>query len=112
MLNSSLSTPVCTLHGVCTDWAFLCSFSLLRLGFPSKPLFRHGIGSVLVVLVDVNRLPGVADPLVADGPGRVVVVVDDVLGQEALLLLVLVLHAEASCQCGCFKGGVWGGVRT
>ena len=43
------------------------------------------------MLLDVDRLPRVADPLVADGAGREVAAVDDVVGEDALLGLVLVL---------------------
>ena len=43
------------------------------------------------MLVNVDGLPRVTDPLVADGAGGVVVVLEDVLGEGALLLLILVL---------------------
>lgn len=51
-----------------------------------------------VVLVDVHRLPRVADPLVADGPRGQVPAVGDVVGEGALLGLVLVLCASATGQ--------------
>jgi hypothetical protein len=44
------------------------------------------------MLVNVGGLPRVADPLVADGAGGMVVVLEDVLGEDAFLLLVLVLR--------------------
>lgn len=46
------------------------------------------------MLIDVDRLPGVADPLVADGTGgQVAALVDQFFGKGALLLLVLVLFS-------------------
>jgi hypothetical protein len=48
------------------------------------------------VLVNVCRLPGVADPHIADRPGRLVsIAVRHVLGQGALLYLVLVLRTRS-----------------
>jgi hypothetical protein len=48
------------------------------------------------VLVNVNGLPGVVDPFVAAGDGSQVAVLDHVLGQLALLGLVLVLDTESA----------------
>lgn len=48
------------------------------------------------MLIDVDRLPGVADPDVADGAGSVVPATFlDIGGEDALLLLVLVLWVVA-----------------
>src|SRR3954470_18323885 len=50
-----------------------------------------------VVLVDVCRLPGVADPLVTDGPGSDVAASGGhLLGEDALLLFILVLDPSVS----------------
>lgn len=59
-------------------------------GLPSQ-LLGLGRSSVAIVLVDVDGLPRVADPLVADGPGGQIPAVGDVIGKSALLRLVLVL---------------------
>ena len=68
----------------------------MLLGFclvaaPSQAVLGQGGGGMAVVLVDVDGLPRVADPLVADGAGRKVAAVNDVGGEDALLGLVLVL---------------------
>lgn len=69
--------------------------SLARRALSSRGpvgLFRLHLPGQLVVLLDVLGLPGVADPLVADGArGQVAAAVDHVGGEGALLLLVLVL---------------------
>lgn len=44
------------------------------------------------MLINVDGLPGIVDPLVAASDGSQVSVVDHVLGQLALLVLVLVLE--------------------
>lgn len=51
-------------------------------------------GGKAVVLIDVDGLPGIVDPLVAASDGSQVSVVDHVLGQLALLVLVLVLESS------------------
>ncbi len=79
-------------------------YSLRRVTFYSfvgpkaaskEPLFRivrSLLDGQLIVGLDVGRLPGVADPDVADGAsGHVAVFGEHVMGQLALLLLVLVL---------------------
>ncbi len=58
----------------------------------SQALLGQGRGGVAVVLVNVDGLPRIADPLVADGAGRQVPAVGDIVGECALLGLVLVLH--------------------
>ena len=51
----------------------------------------------LVVLLDVGGLPGVADPLIADGARSMVAALGDhVVGQNTLLGLVLVLQSYKS----------------
>lgn len=46
-----------------------------------------------VMLLDVDGLPGVADPLVSDGAGgQITSGSDHVVGENTLLLLILVLH--------------------
>lgn len=70
---SSLARRICRSRG---------PVGLLRLHLPGQ----------LVVLFDVLGLPGVADPLVADGArGEVAAAVDHIGGEGPLLLLVLVL---------------------
>lgn len=45
------------------------------------------------MLLDVDGLPGVADPLVSDGAGgQITSGSDHVVGENTLLLLILVLH--------------------
>lgn len=44
------------------------------------------------MLINVDGLPGIVDPLIAASDGSQVSVVDHVLGQLAFLVLVLVLE--------------------
>lgn len=48
------------------------------------------------MLINVDRLPGIADPFVAHCPRSQVPAVDDILGQIALLRLVLILYSTVS----------------
>lgn len=69
-------------------------FLVLSLVDSKLPLLGLGLGGFPVVLINVDRLPRIADPLVAHRPGSKVAAVDDVVGQGALLLLVLVLRCR------------------
>jgi len=68
----------------------LASFPSVLLVRTSAPVLLHGCE--LVVLFDINGLPGIADPHIADGTSRLVpILVDHVLGQSTLLLFILVM---------------------
>lgn len=78
-----------------------------RLVLGGSSLLGLGLSSVAVVLLNVASLPRVADPLVTDGEsGEVAALGDDVLGESALLGLVLVLlitdTLEKNVMCGTF----------
>lgn len=78
----------------------------------SIQLLPGGIGQ-LVVLVDVDRLPGVVDPDVADGLSGLIARLDHVVGQGTLLGLVLVLHwVSAGAPSSQAEVGGGGGVNA
>lgn len=70
---------------------FFVVVRLLSSPYLGLRLLGQGSSSIGIVLVNVNGLPGVADPLVADRPRGPVAAVGDILGEGAALLLVLVL---------------------
>lgn len=67
------------------------SFSVSSLLLQTRGLLPLGI---LIMLLDINRLPRVADPLIAHGArSQVPSVVEHVMGKRPLLRLVLVLFS-------------------